>query len=175
MLRKFTSKNEASGNSAEFCFDKWPHWLRWQTLTVLTNGQSTAVLLAGSADSSHHCLYLLLLPLSCCPTGEMCVSSLICSRQNKKGKIVLRISTAYWFHFILFFTSTKVSHPYRPQGPPGRDEEGDRTCRSEWQREVKPKGGLFVKIQLSLWRCPRARSTLLQKWTNAGIAFCYAK
>lgn len=54
-------KNEASGNSAEFCFDKWPHWPHWQTLTVLVNDRATDVCVSYSSDSSLHCL-----PIACC-------------------------------------------------------------------------------------------------------------
>lgn len=61
MLGKFTWKNEASGNSAEFCFDKWPHWPPWQTPTVLVNDRATDVHVSYSSDSSLHCL-----PIACC-------------------------------------------------------------------------------------------------------------
>lgn len=61
MLGKFTWKNEASGNSAEFCFDRWPHWPRWGTPTVLVNDRAADVRVSYSSDSSLHCL-----PIACC-------------------------------------------------------------------------------------------------------------
>lgn len=83
-------KNEASGNSAEFCFDKWPHWPHWQTPTVLVNDQATDVCVSYSSDSSLHCL-----PIACCcPFPAALLAQVLCEilERNEPGKHPLCVS-----------------------------------------------------------------------------------